>query len=366
MRGLAAIAIAIVTIGCIAAPQPALAGTASITSGLNGSSVETPTPTPAASETPAPTQTPTQAPTEAPTQTATPEPSSVPTDPAEQTWTLVKIAYLDTVYELVDGVTPTPISFERYRDVYKFAAVQPAPTAYVKYPWSATVYGVTFWQTGADTWQWDELTFPQYQKAHYPAVRNAGWILGSYYYQWSTSAELFVQGDDGVVHKLNYSEWADSGFQDFERLDNVGFQKLSWSAEIGGMNDIAGGQGAKLSYDEWAAESFPTPQVVQRFPGDQFYRSAGDPTVVYAGPLVNRAVSYPEWAAAGFPAPDVHGSTAPSSPTVSAPARPGDKDCGDFATRDEAQKWFNTYYPTYGDIAKLDADNDRLACETLR
>ena len=312
VRGLAAIAV--VTIGCIAAPQPALAGTASIASGLSGSSVETPPPAPAASETPAltevPTEVPTEAPTQTPTETATPEPSPVPTEPAEQTWPLVKIAYLDTVYELVDDVTPTPISFERYRDVYKFAAVQPAPTAYVKYPWSPTVYGVTFWQTDADTWQWDELTFPQYQKAHYPAVRNAGWIIGSYYYQWPTSSELFVLGDDGVVHKLNYSEWADSGFQDFDRLENVGFQKLSWSAEIGGMNDIAGGQGAKLSYAEWAAESFPTPQVVQRFPGDQFYKNnftyvngSFVYTLTYAGPLMERNVTYPEWGAAGFPTP---------------------------------------------------------------
>jgi hypothetical protein len=302
MRSLAAVAI--VTVACIAAPQPALASTATIASRLNSSSVETPTP--AASETPAPTQ----APAETPADTATPEPSPLPAAPADQTWNLVKTAYLDTVYELVDGVTPTPISFERYRDVYKLAAVQPTPTDYVKYPWSPTVYGVTFWQSDADTWQWDELTFPQYQKARYPAVRNAGWIIGSYFYQWSTSSELFVLGDDGVVHKLNYSEWAASGFQEFDRLENVGFQKLSWSSEVGLMNDIAGGQGAKLSYAEWAAESFPTPQVVQRFPGDQFYKNSLTYfngsfvyTLTYAGPLMERNVTYAEWGAAGFPTP---------------------------------------------------------------
>ncbi len=48
------------------------------------------------------------------------------------------------------------------------------------------------------------------------------------------------------------------------------------------------------------------------------------------------------------------------------PGNPGDsKNCSDFATQAEAQAWFDTYYPTYGDIANLDADNNRLACESL-
>lgn len=52
---------------------------------------------------------------------------------------------------------------------------------------------------------------------------------------------------------------------------------------------------------------------------------------------------------------------APSSP----PARPADRDCGDFSTQAEAQNFFNTYYPHYGDVAALDGDGDRVACESL-
>ncbi|PJJ62234.1 cell wall-binding repeat-containing protein [Compostimonas suwonensis] len=57
----------------------------------------------------------------------------------------------------------------------------------------------------------------------------------------------------------------------------------------------------------------------------------------------------------------------PTPPTPPAPpANPGDtKNCGDFATWREAQEWFDRYYPLYGDVAKLDQDNDRIACETL-
>ena len=46
------------------------------------------------------------------------------------------------------------------------------------------------------------------------------------------------------------------------------------------------------------------------------------------------------------------------------PANPGDaKDCADFATQADAQVWFDTYFPHYGDIAGLDADNDGTPCE---
>lgn len=48
------------------------------------------------------------------------------------------------------------------------------------------------------------------------------------------------------------------------------------------------------------------------------------------------------------------------------PANPGDSvNCGDFGTWREAQNWFDRYYPAYGDIARLDSDGDRIACETL-
>jgi len=54
-------------------------------------------------------------------------------------------------------------------------------------------------------------------------------------------------------------------------------------------------------------------------------------------------------------------------PPIHPPARhPGDtKNCTDFATWTEAQAWFDLYYPTEGDIAKLDQDGDLIACEGL-
>jgi putative cell wall-binding protein len=54
-----------------------------------------------------------------------------------------------------------------------------------------------------------------------------------------------------------------------------------------------------------------------------------------------------------------------SPPPTTVPARPADRDCGDFRTQAEAQAFFDRYFPYYGDVARLDADGDRIACESL-
>ncbi len=63
------------------------------------------------------------------------------------------------------------------------------------------------------------------------------------------------------------------------------------------------------------------------------------------------------------PPPPPPAPPAPGGPSV--PPRPADVDCSDFHTQAEAQAWFNKYYPAYGDIARLDSDNDLIACELL-
>lgn len=59
------------------------------------------------------------------------------------------------------------------------------------------------------------------------------------------------------------------------------------------------------------------------------------------------------------------GGTA-AKPPVAQGASPGDtKDCKDFATYGEAKSWFDTYFPSFGDVAKLDGDGDGKPCEGL-
>ncbi|MDT0197468.1 excalibur calcium-binding domain-containing protein [Arthrobacter sp. AB6] len=303
-----------------------------------------------------------------------PRPGKMITDPSQQKYPLQKIVYDSTIFEMVpdSGGTPTPrqLSYEKWRDVYTFQTPTPASTDFVKYPWSPTVYAVTFWPGGENYWMWTRLSFPQWQTAGYPTPRNAGWIKGSYYYKWGTSTELFVEGEDGVNHKLTGAEWAASGYRSYVDRGNEGFMKLTWANEFARMSNLSTGAGRPLGYNEWQEEAFPTPQAVQRITGDKFYKDCGNSTIWYAGPGMNRPVSLQEWQGAGSPSPTVSGTcagdggTTPPPPTQ--PSNPGDtKNCTDFQYEYQAQAWFDNYYPYYGDVAKLDGNNDGRACESL-
>lgn len=66
------------------------------------------------------------------------------------------------------------------------------------------------------------------------------------------------------------------------------------------------------------------------------------------------------------PPPSQPPPSQPPPPEPAVPSSPGDaRDCGDFTTWRQAQDWFETYYPAYGDVARLDADGDLVACESL-
>ncbi len=60
-------------------------------------------------------------------------------------------------------------------------------------------------------------------------------------------------------------------------------------------------------------------------------------------------------------------TTTTTTPTTAPPpGNPGDtKNCTDFATYAEAKEWFDRYFPLYGDVARLDRDNNGSPCETL-
>lgn len=70
-------------------------------------------------------------------------------------------------------------------------------------------------------------------------------------------------------------------------------------------------------------------------------------------------------------APPPTTSLAPAPTTTALPAtapleNPGDvMNCGDFVTQAEAQAWFDRYFLSFGDVARLDGDRDGVACESL-
>lgn len=48
------------------------------------------------------------------------------------------------------------------------------------------------------------------------------------------------------------------------------------------------------------------------------------------------------------------------------PSNPGDRrKCADFETYEEALKYYETFFPYYGDVARLDRDNDGVPCPGL-
>ena len=57
---------------------------------------------------------------------------------------------------------------------------------------------------------------------------------------------------------------------------------------------------------------------------------------------------------------------APATAVPTAPSNPGDAvSCADFDDWEEAQAWYDTYVPHYGDVAFIDINNNGVACEKL-
>lgn len=216
---------------------------------------------------------------------------------------LLRTAYGPTLYAITadgrGGLVHTAITYAQWA-ARGFDTPGIVETAYVKYAWSPTLYGVPSWPEGPEH---DALSGAQWAAAGYPAASETGFIPGSTFYRWSTSTELFVRGADGVLHKLSYPEWAAAGSPAPEVRADQGFIKLAWNGSIGRATSVARGQGSPIGYPTWAAEQFPTPLVAQRFPGDQFTQRAGSAEIVYAGPTLFKALTYSEWVAAGAPAP---------------------------------------------------------------
>lgn len=184
-----------------------------------------------------------------------------------------------------------------------FPQPRPAPTKYVKYPWSSSIT--------ADTQFADEytpgreaithlLTYQEWLRAGSPAPELARWINPSTVYKWQSGPEVFIENPDGSHHKLSHDEWAYIGNHS-PRIDGEGVYKVSWDSMI----YVSSGTGCySVGYDWWRAHDFPTPLVVQRIPGDRVYQLRGSSTLYYNSS--NRPITYAEWAALGFPAPVVY------------------------------------------------------------
>lgn len=119
-----------------------------------------------------------------------------------------------------------------------------------------------------------------------------------------------------------------------------------------------------------SASAFLLADIAGYFPADSDFSPAASPTRI----LDTRTIPAPAPPAAPepTPAPTPAPTTAPTTttpttkPAPQQPPNPGDtKNCSDFATYQEAKAWFDTYFPWYGDVAKLDGDGNGIPCESL-
>jgi len=333
-RATAAVTAAILS-GCLLFPTSAQAATGAEAPGSDSGKTVAAAPAPAATTTataPTATATPSTASVSStattvpvPTATATPKataiqkPAATAAAATEKTWAIYRSAYSATIYELVNGTTPTPMTKERWLSVYQGKTPVKTPTDYVRYAWSPTIYAVTYWPGGESARQWDTLTPAQVRAAGSPAGRAISWVTGSALHRWATSDQTFVTAPDGTVHALTASELRKVATRPVEVRRNEGFRRLSWAKDIVRFTDLAGGQGRVLNRTAWLAEGSPRPQVVSSAPGEIFHRSANDSTIWYTGFGMNRAISSAEWIAAGRPEVTVTPAVAGAAVSATSP-----------------------------------------------
>ena len=97
---------------------------------------------------------------------------------------LYQLSYSDTILRY-DGTTATPVTFQQW-SALGFPAPQPVRSEVVKYPWSPTLYAVTFFQ---GDWEWHQLSFDEWARMAFQAPYDAGWIDGSRIVKYASSDE---------------------------------------------------------------------------------------------------------------------------------------------------------------------------------
>lgn len=229
-------------------------------------------------------------------------------------WPLYITRYDGTIYELVNNNDPVALSYARWKDAYGSAAPMPAPTQYLHYPWSSTIYGQTSWANQVGMPLFATLNYGQWVAVGRPAPTTSGWIGNSFISKYDTGSELFLSEPTQVgsvsvsQHKLTWSEWSATGFHAYFNIPG-GWEKLNWAPEIFEVSSVGAASGRLIFYQEWQDAGLPTPLTITHIPGEQFQSSNCSSAIRYlAGSLLNRTISYAEWVAAGRPIPSRSGT----------------------------------------------------------
>lgn len=177
----------------------------------------------------------------------------------------------------------------------------PAPVAYVRHSWSGALYGVVSWR--ADDVVAYHLSPGQWDAVGRPTAEVVGRVPGTTYFRWATSDQIFALSPDRAVHHLTPAEYVAAGSPAFDVRANQGLLRLTWDDTIWIMDDLALGQGRRITPEEYAGLDHPAPRLVARMIGDQFTRDWGTADVLYSVLGRTWRIAYWQWVAAGSPQP---------------------------------------------------------------
>lgn len=237
------------------------------------------------------------------------------------TYDYVKTRFSDTIYR-VDAAdwtysTRTSITYEEWVSAGRPAPDVIDPTSYESLPWSSVIHALTFWPN--NTWPENHaLTYDEWVSLGRPAPVRAYDlcdVMLCTMSKFASSDELFLSTQSDPVHKLTLEEWNALGNPAPGSTMSFGFYKLPWDGRIVAVTPDKIGPGTTqpavglslgcraISYAQWAATDFPTPQVVASGLNDRFLLYTNTPTIYYYGILGYFPISYSQWAGAGFPDP---------------------------------------------------------------
>ncbi|OZB87685.1 MAG: hypothetical protein B7X41_12160 [Microbacterium sp. 14-71-5] len=177
------------------------------------------------------------------------------------------VPYSSTLYQFDDvypwtlpaGVgTVWPASYETWQ-LYGFPAPRPAPTRYLKAPWSNTIFAVhEFVGAYGNGLVVHPLTFTEWQRAGYPTPEVTPRVPGAVYSGYSASPQIDV-ALPGEQHALTLSEWLASGSPAPKIVGwKPGAELVQYVSSAPDIFAVAADWSAhRLSYAEWVAWGFP-------------------------------------------------------------------------------------------------------------
>lgn len=197
----------------------------------------------------------------------------------------------------------------------------------------------------------------------------------------------YFNDDNGTIHELNINRLAAAGIvggKSPSTYDPSGYvtraQMAAFLTRAYDYRAMQHGANELYARDDFFADDETSPlqdeinkAATAGFTGgydDGTYRPGGqvrrDQMASFLARVLDLAVEQGMTSLPPAPAPAPAPEPAPEpDPGPVGPSNPGDSvNCGDFATWREAQDWFETYYADYGDVARLDGDNDMVACES--